>query len=302
MMWYNYLIPPLLGAAIGYGTNELALRMLFRPYRPKCIFGWRLPFTPGIIPKEKARLAESIGELVSENLMDKDTLSKNLLSEEMVAKVENGFLSFMEQLKNNETPLRDALPNCLPNVEGVSKRFCEEFSALVGSRISASNLSREISEKVVQYALERMSDSLLGYLGAGKLMGKFSDHLEKKLTKHIDTILQENAEDIIHQMADHEVEQLLDKPLSELMEGREALIEKGKRMAVKLYVALISEQLPRMLESIDVKKIVEARINEMDISEVEKITYQVMNHELRAIVWLGALLGAILGFFNLLLL
>lgn len=87
-MWYNYLVPPLLGAVIGYLTNDLAIRMLFRPHQPKYIWGHKIPFTPGIIPKEKSRLAHSIGEMVSVHLMDKDTLSKNLLSDEMVEKID----------------------------------------------------------------------------------------------------------------------------------------------------------------------------------------------------------------------
>ena len=51
----------LMGAVIGYGTNTLAVEMLFRPFTPKYIGKWRLPFTPGLIPKEQARIAEKIG-------------------------------------------------------------------------------------------------------------------------------------------------------------------------------------------------------------------------------------------------
>ena len=56
-MFISYIIPPLVGAAIGYITNDIAIRMLFRPHEAKYLFGKQLPFTPGIIPKEKGRLA-----------------------------------------------------------------------------------------------------------------------------------------------------------------------------------------------------------------------------------------------------
>ena len=52
-----YIIPPLVGGVIGYVTNDIAIRMLFRPHTAKHIMGWRVPFTPGIIPKEKGRIA-----------------------------------------------------------------------------------------------------------------------------------------------------------------------------------------------------------------------------------------------------
>ena len=45
-----YVIPPLVGGFIGYVTNDIAIRMPFCPHTTKHITGWRVPFTPGIIP------------------------------------------------------------------------------------------------------------------------------------------------------------------------------------------------------------------------------------------------------------
>ena len=70
-------------------------------------------------------------------------------------------------------------------------------------------------------------------------------------------------------------------------------------MILDAYKNIISNQLPRILESIDIKKIVEDRINEMKIEETEQLTYGVVSNELRAIVLLGALLGGIIGLANL---
>ena len=68
-----------------------------------------------------------------------------------------------------------------------------------------------------------------------------------------------------------------------------------------IYRTVISEHLPRILESIDISKIVRERINEMDVKETEKLIFQVMDKELKAIVWLGALLGLIMGSLNTLI-
>ena len=83
----HYLIGPAVGAVIGYITNDLAIRMLFRPHQAKYIMGVHVPFTPGIIPKEKARMAGAIGKAVSENLMNREVLEKSLLSDEMLTKI-----------------------------------------------------------------------------------------------------------------------------------------------------------------------------------------------------------------------
>ena len=63
-MLIHWIAPPLIGAVIGYITNYIAIKMLFRPLTPKMIFGRRLPFTPGIIPRRKAQLADALGKAV----------------------------------------------------------------------------------------------------------------------------------------------------------------------------------------------------------------------------------------------
>ena len=70
------MLPPALGAVIGYVTNDIAIRMLFRPLREKRILGARVPLTPGIIPKQRFTLAESIGRMVSEHLINEETCSQ----------------------------------------------------------------------------------------------------------------------------------------------------------------------------------------------------------------------------------
>ena len=67
MIW-TYILPPLVGGGVGYVTNGLAIRMLFHPQTAKHIMGQRLPFTPGIIPKEKGRIAEAVGTAISDNI------------------------------------------------------------------------------------------------------------------------------------------------------------------------------------------------------------------------------------------
>ena len=67
-----------IGAAIGGFTNFLAIRMLFRPYRPIMIGRWQLPFTPGLIPKRHDELATQIGKLVVEHLVTPESIRKKL--------------------------------------------------------------------------------------------------------------------------------------------------------------------------------------------------------------------------------
>ena len=54
----RFILPPIIGFFIGLITNGLAIFMLFHPYEEKRLFGIRLPFTPGAIPREHKRLAQ----------------------------------------------------------------------------------------------------------------------------------------------------------------------------------------------------------------------------------------------------
>jgi uncharacterized membrane protein YheB (UPF0754 family) len=73
-----YAVPPLLGALIGYVTNYIAIRMLFRPLHPWRIFGLRLPLTPGIIPSKRGELAEKMGDMVGSHLLTSEDVGRAL--------------------------------------------------------------------------------------------------------------------------------------------------------------------------------------------------------------------------------
>lgn len=76
----TWLLPPLVGAIIGYFTNWLAIKMLFRPYREIRIAGIRLPFTPGILPRERSRLAQSLGATLAQELLTPEVISRRFRS------------------------------------------------------------------------------------------------------------------------------------------------------------------------------------------------------------------------------
>lgn len=80
-----WILPPVLGACIGYITNAIAIRMLFRPLHPVYVLGIRLPLTPGIIPKQRSQLAESIGNMVSRELLSEEIIRQKVTSPEFVS-------------------------------------------------------------------------------------------------------------------------------------------------------------------------------------------------------------------------
>ena len=88
----GFWLPPLAGALIGYGTNYLAIWMLFHPYRQVRTLGFALPFTPGLIPRERGKIAESIADSIErEFLSGKDLvelLKESALKRQVVRTVD----------------------------------------------------------------------------------------------------------------------------------------------------------------------------------------------------------------------
>ncbi|MEM9274466.1 MAG: DUF445 family protein [Cyanobacteria bacterium P01_F01_bin.143] len=73
--WF-FLVPPLAGGVIGYFTNDLAIKMLFKPYKAVYLENKQLPFTPGLIPRNQERLANKISDTIMGSLLTPDELHK----------------------------------------------------------------------------------------------------------------------------------------------------------------------------------------------------------------------------------
>ena len=103
------LAGPAIGAVIGYCTNYIAVKMLFRPLKPVKIGGKTLPFTPGIIPKGKARMAKALGQAVGEHLLTKEDLEQMLLSQEVRDTVVYGVGNGLQSIQDSEDTLEEFL-------------------------------------------------------------------------------------------------------------------------------------------------------------------------------------------------
>ena len=324
-MELSYIIAPLLGGVIGYITNDIAIRMLFRPHKAKYVFGIHIPFTPGIIRKDKGRIAEAVGGVISENLMNKEVLEKYLLSEDMVGKVRSAVKEFIStQQRNDETVVqflghylsKEEIDTIAQNInQSITKQTYEKLAdSSVGEKvahIAIDHVAQKLTIDGAQELLSGIGGALggLGGMAAGlfggnivaKFLGMLREPAEHFLAKNINTMLRDNGEKIVSNMIGGEVDNFLNKPVSKLLEGHEEQLAQAVNTIESIYRSIITEHLPKILQSIDISKIVRERINEMDVNETEKLIFQVMDKELKAIVWLGALLGLVMGSINILI-
>jgi uncharacterized membrane protein YheB (UPF0754 family) len=321
----SYISAPIIGGIIGYITNDIAIRMLFRPHTAKYLCGIKIPFTPGIIPKEKGRIAEAIGSAISQNLMNQEVLQRYLLSDEMTRKVRKSVEDFLVSQKSNRESVSVFLKQYFSEEElqGVVASVNADLTNQIHTKLQDSEVGKNVAHIVVENVIDRMKsmdptvflNEVFEGLGSimaaginmagGNILKKFFSLLrepaENMLANNINGMFQKNGAEIVSNMIGNEVQTFMNTPVAKLLEGKDDQIKQIVNTVESVYRTIISEHLPRILQSVDIAKIVRDRINEMDVNETEKLIFQVMDKELKAIVWLGALLGMIMGSINMLL-
>ncbi len=302
MIELTYIARPLIGAVIGYITNDIAIRMLFRPRRAKYIFGFRLPFTPGLIPKEKARIAASIGEAVSKNLMNREVLEKTLLSDDITGKLAAAFDDFVAGLKTNTEPVGQLLARYLApaDTEALRSEIVSSLADRINHAVVAADLGPEIASMAIGHVADKLRGGVPGILGADKLVATLIGPIEKLLAKHISEMVEANSRQMAASLIDEQTAAFMDMPVNSLVDRHQRHIAFVRGRLLSAYRRAVAEQLPKAMEAVDISNMIEQRINEMDVQQTEQLILQVMRKELKAIIWLGALLGFIMGCLNLL--
>ncbi|BAY92461.1 MULTISPECIES: DUF445 domain-containing protein [unclassified Tolypothrix] len=167
-----YVSPPILGGIIGYFTNDIAIKMLFRPYRAIYIGKQRLPFTPGLIPRNQERLALKISNTIMGSLLTPEelqNLARRLLQTERVEGAILWLLKLaLDQInsedKNQKSAkivggiLRDLLGESLPRLLKVLARredFLEvQINQIFDQILLEFQLSEEQSTRLADWLLQ----------------------------------------------------------------------------------------------------------------------------------------------------
>jgi len=154
-----YVAPPIAGAIIGYFTNDIAIKMLFRPYKPIYVGKRQLPFTPGLIPRNQERLAKRIADTIMGSLLtpsELQTLAARLLQTERVQSAILWLLKLgLDQIqldKEQKTAkilagiLRDLLGQSLPRLLKVLARREDFLEAQINQIFDQILLDFQLSE------------------------------------------------------------------------------------------------------------------------------------------------------------
>lgn len=152
----TWIMPPLVGAVIGYFTNWLAIKMLFRPLAPVYLGKLRLPFTPGILPRERHRLTESIGSTVSTELLTPQVFKSRLGDEALAQKLSESIEILLSGMM--ETPAAELAESLRGQGSGQGKPP-SETQALLGS-LARNFLGSEEFRRALDGAFSSLAEEL----------------------------------------------------------------------------------------------------------------------------------------------
>ena len=296
----NFLIPPFLGGIIALSTNWLAIKMLFRPHTAKYIFGIRIPFTPGLIPKERARLTEKLSEAISTRLLTPDVLAEGLadptlwplpditIGEALAAlgieSPDTYTVPIAQRLKTITDKLLpkaiESIPKLEESIPELDAKLAELTYAIIDENLSIFAKMFVSKEKI--YA--NIKNNIRAYLSDPENHG----FIREKVHSGIDALLS-------HQATQNAItEKLYTINIKDTLGAFLAKEKHAVARVLEMIALYIAKNMP-------IQDMIVNKLNSFDVAEVESVIMDVAGRELRLIIWLGGILGFIIGSLSLLL-
>jgi len=299
-----WTLPPIIGAFIGYATNLVAIKMLFRPLKEVTIFGIKLPFTPGILPKQRGKLAQNIGDMIERELLTAEVLRARLAKQEVHSSIETSIASYTTQLLDR--PVESWLHAAPDEKHFPLGDLLKDF---INSDVFTSLLEEIIKEWVAQkvpnpkkddngfssWFKSRMRDVGAMFIPAARdiLKGGFVHHTENQAAFQDASLYQTAFTNVLQRYPGI--------TLREFLSLAETKKRKTDRFLAEKSGQTLDDNIEGALRSISVKALVADRINSLDMIRVEKIILDVLSGQLKWINFFGGLLGALIGFVQVIL-
>lgn len=269
---FQIILMAIIGALIGGLTNMLAIRMLFRPYETKYLFGRRLPLTPGVIPRRREEASIKMGEIVTRHLLTPDAFIEKIKSRE----TQNFIMLFIdrqiETIESEKLTLRYFLERIN---EGLSDKVVKGFNAQLSDKVTAEGArlyQQEVRNLVPTDAMATLDDKI----------GSLQPQITQKIEEYINS---EKGYQDLYTMTDEFVEHRgrLARSLKYLM-SKETIVQNIRNELNKLIhhpkmteiqVRIINDEYERIKNSR-----VDALISERDQQRLIDSAYDVLRERI----------------------
>jgi uncharacterized membrane protein YheB (UPF0754 family) len=304
-----FLVPPIAGAIIGFVTNVVAIRMLFRPLREIRVLGIRLPFTPGILPRQRHRLAQSIGAMVERELITPEIVRERLSRNDVREKIKESLSLFTESIFDKTPGELLANTEFLPpeKISSAVEKLYPSLAPDILDFLRRDEIRRELESKgriFLRNVFLKLNVFQRFFLSAGQ----YDLTLEQKMPEIIDDLISSAQEMLRDDRVKKTLIGAVNSSLSRVVgQGNKigALFNINetdkKKIDDFIFEKLMSAadgQIESILASVNVKALVSDRIDSLDMLRVERIILDVMADQFKWIDIFGGILGFLIGTFQ----
>ncbi|WP_249168581.1 DUF445 domain-containing protein [Alkaliphilus sp. B6464] len=180
-MVVQLLILAIVGGVIGWITNLLAIKMLFRPFQPVSIplINFKIQ---GLIPKRKAEIARSIGQTVETELLSIEEIIDKLVKS-------NNKDEILILLKNKITVIvANHLPSIIPSTfKGMISKYINDVIDEEGDKIITEAIEKMIEKATTSIELSKMIEDKVNEFEMEELE-RIVVNIAKTELKHIEVL------------------------------------------------------------------------------------------------------------------
>lgn len=260
------LNPLVIATAHGYGAAWLAVRMIFRPREPIYLLGWRLPFTPGMLPKERSHFIEAFSRVIAERLLTVETITDELMQLGLEAEIE----AIARQQYHATSQRRDVADSVVLHLRQSLERLRE--SAEIKQQLTLQLRDIIDREMLNEYGLLRRT--VANFFLETAFVYRVVDEAIRELVAQIEASLY--------------VRQTIESTLLQLPEAVFKDGVAGSSIALTRLVSSVSERL-------NFYDILKRRLSGFSDEMIEDLIMETAGREIRGIVWFGALIGLVVG-------
>ncbi len=244
--YIKYATPPVVGAVIGYVTNRVAIKMLFRPLKAWKMGGIRIPMTPGVVPSKRSELAQNMGEVVGDHLLTSKEISTGLSQEVFQDKL---LTLIEERIKIVLEKDLDTLPSLIPAqfrvyfdlaIKTIIYQIKENLHSFINSEQFSSIVGSAVDNRIEEF-LNHDLETILSSSSRETFYNCIETNMQRMF---VSPEMKQWVDDFVHQkihavlLEEKTVADLLPESLQELLL---ASLEKQTPLVLKKLTTIVSE-------------------------------------------------------------
>ena len=162
-IYYKIIILALIGSMIGYITNKIAVKMLFRPFKAINILGFKIL---GLIPKRRFDISKSVGEIIENELISTSILTGEVFGDDRIKNISISIKDKLIEIIKEKIPpmftsmvdglLKDIEPEILKHGNIIINKIIKD-----SKKNSNINISKIVEERINGFDLEKLEKIIL---------------------------------------------------------------------------------------------------------------------------------------------